>query len=107
MLRNYSARAYPVASGHLAVGAGIQASYRRGILRAKVTLSELTCWSVQMDSMEMLKPGTTLWLTLPGLEAKFATVTWVEGFTAGLRFDAPLHPAVLDAVVDGRTGRLH
>ncbi|MEO0033486.1 MAG: hypothetical protein RIS94_3244 [Pseudomonadota bacterium] len=85
----------------------VPASYRRGILRARVTVSDLTCWSVRMDAMEMLKPGTTLWLTLPGLEAKYATVTWVQGFTAGLRFDTPLHPAVVDAVVEGRMGRFH
>lgn len=87
--------------------ASVPASYRRGILRARVAVSDLTCWSARMDSMEMLKPGTTLWLTLPGLEARYATVTWVQGFTAGLRFDAPLHPAIVDAVLEGRTGRLH
>jgi len=85
----------------------MQASYRRGILRAKVTLSDLTCWSARMASMETLKTGMTLWLALPGLQPKFATVTLVEGFTAGLRFDEPLHPAVLDAVIEGRTGSVH
>jgi hypothetical protein len=85
----------------------IPAGYRRGILRAKVTVSDLTCWSARMDSMERLKPGMTVWLALPGLEPKLATVTWSEGFSAGLRFAEPLHPAVLDAVIEGRTARLH
>lgn len=85
----------------------MQVSYRRGILRAKVTLSDLTCWSARIAAMETLKTGMTLWLALPGLQPKFATVTWVDGFTAGLRFGEPLHPAVLDAVIDGRTGRIH
>lgn len=85
----------------------MQASYRRGILRAKVTLSDLTCWSARIAAMETLRTGMTLWLALPGLQPKFATVTWVDGFTAGLRFDEALHPAVLDAVIDGRTGSVH
>lgn len=85
----------------------MQASYRRGILRAKVTLSDLTCWSARIAAMETLKVGMTLWLALPGLQPKLATVVSVEGFTAGLRFDEPLHPAILDAVIDGRTGSVH
>lgn len=95
----------PWDSGHF--GRLIEASYRRGVLRAKVSLTDLTSCSARISTMESLKPGTTLWLTLPGLEPRHAVVEWSAGFTAGLRFDAPLHPAVLDAVIDGRTGRLH
>jgi len=35
-----------------------------------------------------------------GLEALEAEVCWVEGFTAGLRFEKPIHPAVLDLLID-------
>ena len=85
----------------------IAATYRRGVLRAKVTVSDLTCRSARIDSMEALKPGMVVWITLPGLEARSATVDWTSGFTAGLRFEAPLHPAVLDAILDGRMGSVH
>ncbi len=85
----------------------IAATYRRGVLRAKVTVSDLTCRSARIDSMEALKPGILVWITLPGLEARSATVDWTNGFTAGLRFEAPLHPAVLDAILDGRMGSVH
>lgn len=85
----------------------IIATYRRGVLRAKVTLSDLTCRSARIDSMEALKPGILVWITLPGLEARPAVVDWTSGFTAGLRFEAPLHPAVLDAILDGRIGSIH
>ncbi|MBU6394880.1 MAG: PilZ domain-containing protein [Sphingomonadales bacterium] len=88
-------------------GPVIIATYRRGVLRAKVTLSELTCRSARIDSMETLRPGMQVWITLPGLAARPATVDWTSGFTAGLRFDAPLHPAVLDAILDGRIGSVH
>lgn len=85
----------------------IRASYRRGVLRAKVTLSDLTCLSARIDSMETLKPGMTVWITLPGLEARQASVDWTSGFTAGLRFEAPLHPAILDALLEGRLKSVH
>lgn len=85
----------------------ISATYRRGVLRAKVTLSDLTCRSARIDSMETLRPGMLVWITLPGLEARPATVAWTSGFTAGLHFEAPLHPAVLDAILDGRIGSVH
>lgn len=85
----------------------ITATYRRGVLRAKVTVSDLTCRSARIDSMEALKAGMLVWITLPGLEARPAVVDWTSGFTAGLRFEAPLHPAVLDAILDGRIGSVH
>lgn len=85
----------------------IPATYRRGVLRAKVTLSDLTCSSARIDSMETLQPGMTVWITLPGLEARQARVDWTTGFTAGLRFEAPFHPAILDAVLKGRLALVH
>ncbi|WP_421838174.1 PilZ domain-containing protein [Novosphingobium sp.] len=85
----------------------IIAAYRRGVLRAKVALSDLTCRSARIESMDAVKPGMLVWITLPGLEARPATVDWTSGFTAGLRFEAPLHPAVLDAILDGRIGSVH
>lgn len=88
-------------------GPVITAAYRRGVLRAKVAVSELTCGSARIDSMDAVKPGMLVWITLPGLEARPATVDWTSGFTAGLRFEAPLHPAVLDALLDGRIGSVH
>jgi hypothetical protein len=88
-------------------GPVITATYRRGVLRAKVAVSELTCRSARIDSMDVVKPGMLVWITLPGLEARPATVDWTSGFTAGLRFEAPLHPAVLDAILDGRIGSVH
>lgn len=84
-----------------------EAAYRRGILRGRAMLSELTLWSARIETMEVLKVGMPLWITLPGLEARMAHVTWTEGFIAGVRFQAPLHPAILDAVLEGRLGRLH
>jgi hypothetical protein len=60
----------------------IAATYRRGALRAKATLSELTCRTARIDSMENLKEGMLVWITLPGIEARPAIVDWTSGFTA-------------------------
>jgi len=35
-----------------------------------------------------------------GIEAMDAEVCWLEGFTAGLRFVRPMHPAVFDLLVE-------
>lgn len=85
----------------------VNGAYRRGILRAKVNVFELTCASARIDCMESLAPGTVIWLTLPGIEARQAIVEWSRNFSAGLRFVAPYHPAVLDAVLLGHTRRFH
>lgn len=90
-----------------ACGMALHATYRRGILRAKVNVFDLTCASARIDCMENMAPGTVIWLTLPGIEPRQAIVEWSSNFSAGLRFAAPYHPAVLDAVLMGRTGRIH
>lgn len=107
MLLKYAAGHETNPWGAAPCGPVITATYRRGILRAKARLSDLTCHSARIDSMETLKPGMLVWITLPGLEARPATIDWTSGFTAGLHFEAPLHPAVLDAILDGRIGSVH
>lgn len=85
----------------------IQAAYRRGILRAKVNVQDLSCSTVSIDCMENPRPGTLIWLTLPGLEARAAVVEACEGFRALLRFTEPFHPAVLNAFLNGAIRRYH
>lgn len=85
----------------------IQASYRRGILRAKVNVQDLSCSAASIDCMDNPRGGTLIWLTLPGLEARAAIVESCEGFRAFLRFTQPFHPAVLDAFLNGAIRRYH
>lgn len=85
----------------------IDARYRRGVLRARAVVANLTCSSGRLQVMEQLRPGMTLWLALPGIEPLQATVVETDGFVAELRFERPLHPAVCAAVRAGQTGRLH
>ena len=40
--------------------------------------------------------GKDLWVRIPGLEAKPATVRWRDNRGVGCRFERPLHQAVID-----------
>lgn len=87
--------------------ATIEAAYRRGVLRAKVNVRDLSCSAATVDCMDNPVPGTRIWLTLPGLESRAAMVERCEGFRAFVRFAEPIHPAVLDAFLNGTIRRYH
>lgn len=87
--------------------APIEAAYRRGVLRARVNVQDLSCSSAAIDCMDNPVPGSRVWLTLPGLESRAAVVENCEGFRAFLRFAEPFHPAVLDAFLNGAIRRYH
>lgn len=85
----------------------IFAAYRRGILRAKVNVQHLSCSFAAIHCMDNPPVGTQIWLTLPGLEARAATVETSEDFCAFIRFAQPFHPAVLDAFLNGSIRSYH
>jgi hypothetical protein len=81
---------------------GVRIKYRRRIVRLAAQTIDLSCHGLRLSGMERFKVGDTVWITLPGLEPKRASVVWAERFQAGCEFSEPLHPAVLEAVVRGR-----
>lgn len=85
----------------------LQASYRRGVFRAKVNVRSISCDTAQVDCMENPRLGTMVWLTFPGLESRAAIVEESGGFRVTLRLAEPLHPAVLDALLGGRLRTWH
>ncbi|MCY1671681.1 hypothetical protein OVA07_11745 [Novosphingobium sp. SL115] len=88
-------------------GVQIAANYRRGVLRAKVNVQRLTCQTAMLDCMDRPQPGTLIWLTLSGLEARSAMVESCEGFRMTIRFVEPFHPAVRDAILGGTIRAYH
>jgi len=81
-------------------GISAKVQYRRTIVRmAGVTLN-LSIHGVRLAAMERLRIGESLWITLPGLPPRRATVKWVDKFEVGCEFDAALHPAILDQILD-------
>jgi len=87
--------------------APLVANYRRGILRAKVNVRHLTRFAASIECLECPRVGSLVWVTLPGLEARSATVEASEGFVSHLRFTEPFHPAVLEAFLCGRIASIH
>ncbi len=83
------------------------AGYRRGILKAKVNVQALSRFAASIECLERPRAGSLVWITLPGLESRSATVEAIEGIVAHLRFTEPFHPAVIDAVVHGRMASMH
>lgn len=74
--------------------------YRRVAQRLPGIVLDLSCDGARLSSVERLRPGDKLWLTFPGLAPCLARVVWVNASLAGCRLAAPLHPAVLKALVD-------
>ena len=70
-----------------------------GARRAPAVVQDLSTHGFRTDWPYKLEVGDLVWLTLPGLEARAATVAWVNGFEVGCKFETPLHPAVFDGVI--------
>ncbi|WP_226017400.1 PilZ domain-containing protein [Novosphingobium sp. FKTRR1] len=82
--------------------------YRRTVQRVDATTLDLSCHGLRLRAKEALEVGEILWVTLPGLPPRRVKVVWVKstnlGTEAGCNFFEPLHPAISDAIVDGRLG---
>lgn len=78
----------------------IQATLRRqGESKFNANVADLSESGFRVESHYLIPTGAQVWLTLPSLAAIPATVAWSSGNSLGCRFDAPLHPAVLDRVI--------
>lgn len=68
----------------------------RGIM---VRIRDLSSSGFRAEWPHAARPGQTFWLTLPGLSPIRATAVWSRSFEVGCRFEAALHPAVLDMLL--------
>ena len=71
----------------------------RGNTRFEIDVVDLSVTGFRAQTSFTLWPGTTVWLTLPGLAALEAVVAWRDKFRYGCAFSKPLHPAVFDHIV--------
>lgn len=69
---------------------------RKGV---PVFVTDLSTNGCRLETREQLAAETNLWLKLPGLEALYSRVVWVEEWEAGCEFGQPLHPAVVERLV--------
>lgn len=71
----------------------------RGNTRFEIDVVDLSTTGFRAQTAFTLWPGTTVWLTLPGLAALEAVVAWRDKYRYGCAFAQPLHPAVFDHIV--------
>lgn len=71
----------------------------RGTTRFEIEVVDLSTTGFRAQTSFTLWPGTTVWLTLPGLAGLEAVVAWRDKYRYGCAFTKPLHPAVFDHIV--------
>lgn len=67
----------------------------RGIVR----VLDLSLTGFRAETTSNLRPGTLVWVTLPGMQGLEATIAWQRGANIGAAFVRPLHAAVFDHIV--------
>ena len=80
----------------------LRATIRRGAEFHRVTLSDLSTGGFRMTLDERLSSGASLTIQIDGFEPIPALVVWQDGDQTGCRFANELHPALVEAAIDGR-----
>jgi hypothetical protein len=65
-----------------------------------VRVTDLSPQGCKVQLVEVPRLKDRMMVKFEGLEVLEAEVCWVEGFTAGLRFERPFHPAVFALLVE-------
>ena len=66
----------------------------------RVRIFDLSTDGCKVELVERPTSGDTMLVKFDGIEVMDAEVAWVEGHVAGLKFVNPIHPAVLDLLMD-------
>jgi hypothetical protein len=69
---------------------------RLGFPGFRVDVHDISRVGCRMDLVERPLEGELVSIKFDGLETLEARIAWVEGFTAGAKFDRAIHPAVFD-----------
>ena len=81
------------------IGAGLRSDGDRP--SSPITVIDLSTGGAGIEAGVHLETGSRVWLKLPGLQSWAARVAWSDGSRAGLSFDNPLHPAVVERYARG------
>ena len=71
-----------------------------GLGRALCKVVDLSVQGARLQTYSELQPGSTIWLTLPGLAPVAADVRWADDFVAGCQFREPLNAAQFEVLVN-------
>ena len=69
----------------------------------RVNVADLSPEGCKVQLVERPSPGERVLVKFEGLEVLEADVCWVEGFTAGVSFERPMHPAVFELLIERLT----
>jgi PilZ domain len=70
----------------------------RGGTKFAIELHDLSVTGFRCGTSYTMRVGDSVWLTIPGLEAREARVVRRNGLEYGCEFAEPLHVAVLDHI---------
>jgi hypothetical protein len=73
---------------------------RLGHTNFRVTVSDASPEGCKVELVERPAEGESVIVKFEGLEALEAQVCWIGGYTAGLKYARPMHPAVFDLLVE-------
>lgn len=66
--------------------------------RFDVDIFDLSVKGCRLGTSALLRPGSRIYITVPGIVPLEAAVAWREGHSYGCAFVQPLHAAVLDHI---------
>jgi hypothetical protein len=89
-----------VARRRVHVAAQLRAS---SVGRIAVTITDISALGCQVRARQHFGPGTYLLVQVPSFEPFGATVVWAEDGLIGFEFVNPLHPAVVEHIIDMST----
>lgn len=72
---------------------------RPGQLSYRVTVFDASLHGCRVEFVERPALAEQLWVKFDGLQPLEAEVCWIQGFSAGVSFVQPIHPAVFDRLI--------
>jgi hypothetical protein len=72
---------------------------RSGQLNFRVRVFDASLHGCRVEFVDRPELDEQLWVKFDDLQPIAAEVCWVEGFSAGLNFRQPIHPAVFDRLI--------
>ncbi len=72
----------------------------RSATRFAIQIVDLSMTGFRGNTVFTLRPGSLVWITLPGLQGLEATIAWQRGEEVGGAFRQPLHAAVFEHIVE-------
>jgi hypothetical protein len=77
---------------------------RSGQLNYRVRVFDASLHGCRVEFVDRPKLDEQLWVRFDGLQPIEAEVCWMQGFTAGVNFIQPIHPAVFESLMARLTG---